>query len=170
MTPLHEFCIIIVAQVTATTFIAALLCAAAYRHAVLQHPRNEWAVQFQNAVDNLDTAAREGREWHKGEADNTVGKSPQVPRALRDIHCESPKLRSRLRESRPWWTPGLPGSSFMTPQLGLIVWSWGKSLERAPIKEPAVQVGRSLSFPQALELASGLLPTGLSETTSAVAP
>jgi beta-lactamase regulating signal transducer with metallopeptidase domain len=37
MTPLHEFCIIIVAQVTVTTFIAALLCAAAYRHATTRH-------------------------------------------------------------------------------------------------------------------------------------
>jgi beta-lactamase regulating signal transducer with metallopeptidase domain len=37
MTPLHEFGIIIFAQVTVTTFIAALLCAAAHRHAAARH-------------------------------------------------------------------------------------------------------------------------------------
>jgi hypothetical protein len=37
MTPLHEFGIIIFAQVTVTTFLAALLCAAAHRHATARH-------------------------------------------------------------------------------------------------------------------------------------
>jgi beta-lactamase regulating signal transducer with metallopeptidase domain len=37
MTPLHEFGIIIFAQVTVTTLIAALLSAAAYRHATARH-------------------------------------------------------------------------------------------------------------------------------------
>lgn len=37
MTPLHEFGIIMFAQVTVITFVTALLCAAAGRHATARH-------------------------------------------------------------------------------------------------------------------------------------
>jgi beta-lactamase regulating signal transducer with metallopeptidase domain/protocatechuate 3,4-dioxygenase beta subunit len=165
MTPLHEFGIIVFAQVTVTTFIAALLCAAAHRHATARHTIGTLALLLVLASPVLALTLPRPAWWavltswpHSEQSPALASDSPVPPGRVIDGTIEgTAPLVSDESESHPERLPSTGAAHSAVHQAVLVM----NVPTPAGVEHPATSSHAKTWLARSLNVAGGLWAIGI---------